>query len=65
MPEIKIKTEFRTIEEIADRVGKRPRAATRMAVRGIIPAIKMGREWVMTEAAYIESITRRGLERVK
>lgn len=65
MTEIKIKTEYRTIEEIAERIGKKKRAATKMAKNGLIPAVKMGREWVMTEAAYIESITRRGLDRVK
>lgn len=63
MPEIK--TEYRNIREIADRLEKGKRATTRMAMAGLIPAVKIGREWYMTEAALQESITRRGLERVK
>lgn len=53
MPEIKIKTEYRTIEEIAERLGKKKRAASRLIHREVdpLPAKKVGRDFWMTEAA--------------
>jgi excisionase family DNA binding protein len=54
MPEIKIKTEYRTIEEIAERLGKKERAASKLIHRKTdpLPAKRVGRDYWMTEAAF-------------
>jgi len=51
--EIKIRTEYRTIEEIAARLGKQKRAASRLIHRknDPLPVKKVGRDYWMTEVA--------------
>ena len=54
MGEIKIKTEYRTIEEIAQRLGRGKRAVSRLIHRKTdqLPAKRVGRDYWMTEAAF-------------
>jgi excisionase family DNA binding protein len=51
--EIIIKTEYRTIEEIAQRLGRGKRAAARLIKRkgDPLPVKKVGRDYWMSEAA--------------
>jgi excisionase family DNA binding protein len=54
MAEIKIKPEYRTIEEIAERLGRGQRAASRLIHRKSdpLPAKRVGRDYWMSEAAF-------------
>jgi len=54
MSEILIKTEYRTIEEIAQRISKRKKATSKLIHRKSdpLPAKKVGRDYWMSEAAF-------------
>jgi hypothetical protein len=54
MPEIQIKTEYRNLDEIAARLGKRIKATSKLIHRkhDPLPAKKVGRDYWMTEAAF-------------
>lgn len=54
MPEIQIKTEYRNLDEIAARIGKRIKATSKLIHRKSdpLPAKKVGRDYWMTEVAF-------------
>jgi len=52
MAEIEIKIEYRTLDEISQRIGKRPKATLKLIRNNQLPVKKIGRDYWMSETAF-------------